>query len=59
MIDAMDDRMLMVRKAEDIERAHREGKYGVVIDFQETTPFSDKLERIDSVPQHGPAHVPA
>ena len=47
IIDAMDDRMLMVRKAEDIERAHREGKYGVVIDFQETTPFSDKLERID------------
>ena len=47
IIDAMDDRMLMVRKAEDIERAHREGKYGVVIDFQETTPFSDRLERID------------
>ena len=47
MIDAMDDRMLMVRKAEDIERAHREGKYGVVIDFQDTTPFSDRLERID------------
>ena len=47
MIDTLADRMLLVLKADDIERAHRENKYGLIIDFQNTTPFSDKLERIE------------
>ena len=37
IIDALDDKMLLVLKADDIERAHRENKHGIVIDFQETT----------------------
>ncbi len=47
IVDALDDRMLLVLKADDIERAYTEKQYGLVIDFQNTTAFSDKLERID------------
>ena len=47
IVDALDDRMLLVLKADDIERAYRENKFGLIIDFQNTTAFSDKLERID------------
>ena len=47
IVDALDDRMLLVLKADDIEKAFREEKFGLVIDFQNTTAFSDKLERID------------
>ena len=47
IIDALDDRMLLVLKADDIERAQRDNKCGIVIDFQNTTAFSDKLERIE------------
>ncbi|CAN5811904.1 dipeptidase [soil metagenome] len=47
MIDAMDDEMLLVRDADDIERAHRENKRGVVIDFQNTIAFGDRFERVD------------
>ena len=47
IVDALDDRMLLVLKADDIERAQREGKHGLIIDFQNTTPFSDQLDRIE------------
>ena len=47
IIDTLDDRMLLVLKADDIERAQRENKYGLIVDFQNTIPFSDKLERIE------------
>ncbi len=47
IVDALDDRMLLVLKADDIERAYREDRFGLVIDFQNTTPFTDRLERID------------
>ena len=47
IVDALDDRMLLVLKADDIERAYRENRFGLVIDFQNTTPFTDRLERID------------
>ena len=47
IVDALGDRMMLVLKAEDMERAHRENKYGLVIDFQNTTPFSDQFQRID------------
>ena len=47
IVDALDDRMLLVLKAGDIERAYRENRFGLVIDFQNTTPFTDRLERID------------
>jgi membrane dipeptidase len=44
---ALDDAMLIVREAADIERAHAEGKHGIVIDFQNTVAFGDQLERIE------------
>ena len=47
IVDALDDRMLLVLEADDIERAQREGKHGLIIDFQNTTPFSDQLDRIE------------
>jgi len=47
IVDALDDKMMLVLDADDIEQAYRENKFGLVIDFQNTTPFSDKLERID------------
>ena len=47
MVDAMSDSMLLVLQADDIERAQREGKHGLIIDFQNTTPFSDQLGRIE------------
>ena len=47
MIAAMDEDMLLVRVAADIERAHAEKKHGVVIDFQNTIALGDKFERVD------------
>lgn len=47
IIDALNDSMLLVRSASDIEQAHAENKYGVVIDFQQAHPFVDDLSRVD------------
>lgn len=47
IIAALDDSMLQVREAADIERAHEEGKYGIVVDFQNTVAFGDDLDRVD------------
>lgn len=47
IINALNDSMLLVRSASDIEQAHAEDKYGVVIDFQNTHPFADDLSRVD------------
>lgn len=47
IVDALRDDMLIVRQAADIERAHAEGKHGIVIDFQNTLSFADDLDRID------------
>jgi membrane dipeptidase len=46
IIAACSDEMTIVRSADDIERAHREGKFGVLIDFQNTLPIGDDLDRI-------------
>jgi membrane dipeptidase len=46
MVDALDGNLILVRQAGDIERAHQEGKHGVILDFQNTTPFGDDLDRI-------------
>ena len=46
IIDALDEFTLML-KADDIEQAHLEGKHGLIFDFQDTTPFADRLDRID------------
>lgn len=47
IIAALDDDMLLVRRAADIERAHADGKYAVVIDFQNTLALGDEPDRID------------
>ena len=47
MIDAMSEKMELILNASDIEKVHDENKIGLVIDFQNTTPFSDNLQRID------------
>lgn len=46
IIAALEDEMVLVRWADDIERAHAEGKYAVIIDFQNTVAFGDVLDRI-------------
>ncbi len=46
-VDAVDGQLMLVRKAADIERAHRERKYGILFDFQNTTPYGDDLDRIN------------
>lgn len=47
MLAALDDAMLLVRGAADIERAHAEGKHGLIVDFQNTTAIGDELDRLD------------
>jgi membrane dipeptidase len=45
--DALGGQLQIVRRAADIERVHRERRYGLVLDFQNTTPFGDELDRIN------------
>ena len=47
IVNSLRDDMLIVRNASDIERAHAEGKRGLVIDFQNTIALGDDLDRID------------
>jgi membrane dipeptidase len=47
IVDLLTDHLVLVREAADIERAHREGKHGIVIDFQDTLAFGDDLDRIE------------
>ncbi len=47
IIDALEGELILVRKADDIERAHRAGKHGLIIDFQDTIPFGTNLHRIE------------
>ena len=46
-VDALGGALQVVRRAADIERVHREGKHGLLIDFQNTTPFGDDLDRVE------------
>ncbi len=48
IVAACSDDMLIVRSAADITRAHQEGKFGVLIDFQNTLPIGDDLDRIQT-----------
>ncbi len=47
VVDALEGELTIVRRAADIERVHRERTHGLVIDFQNTTPFADSLDRIE------------
>jgi membrane dipeptidase len=46
-VDALGGALQIARRAADIERIHRDGAHGIVIDFQNTTPFGDDLSRVD------------
>jgi membrane dipeptidase len=46
-IDALGGALSLVRTAADVERVHRGGAHGLILDFQNTTPFADNLERIN------------
>ena len=47
MIDALDDELRLVLTADDIERVYKDGKRGVILDFQDGNPFGNDLDRID------------
>jgi membrane dipeptidase len=43
---ALSDHLIVARQADDIERAHNEGKHAVIIDFQNSVAFGDVLDRV-------------
>ncbi len=47
IVDALDGELMLIRNADDIERAHQTGKHGLILDFQDTTPIGTDLGRID------------
>ncbi len=47
IVDALDGELMLVRRAADIERAFRAGKHGLILDFQNTTPLGENLDRIE------------
>jgi membrane dipeptidase len=44
IIEACADEMMLVRNNAELERAHRENKRGIIIDFQNTLPVGDDLD---------------
>ncbi len=48
-----DPRILLVRKAADIERAKEAGKLGIIFHFQGTTPVEDNLDLVDAYKRLG------
>jgi membrane dipeptidase len=46
-VDALKGELSIVRRAADVERVHRERKHGILLDFQNTTPFGDDLDRVE------------
>ena len=47
VVEALDGELLLCRTAADIERAHATRRHGLVLDFQNTTPYADSLDRIN------------
>jgi membrane dipeptidase len=47
VVEALDGQMVLIRRAGDAERAHAARRYGLLLDFQNTTPFGEELARID------------
>jgi membrane dipeptidase len=46
-VEALEGELEIVRRADDVERVHREGRRGLILDFQNTTPYGDDLSRVD------------
>lgn len=47
IVEALDGELVLCRAAADIERAHAARRHGLVLDFQNTTPYADSLDRIN------------
>ena len=47
MIASLEGELILIRKAADIEQAHKDGKCGLILDFQNAIPFEDDLNRIN------------
>jgi membrane dipeptidase len=47
VVDALDGELVLCLTAADIERTHAARKHGVVLDFQNTVPYGDNLDRIN------------
>jgi membrane dipeptidase len=45
-IGALEGDLVPVLRAADIERVHASGKHGLILDFQNTTPFGDDPNRV-------------
>lgn len=46
-VEALGGELEIVRRAGDIEHVHREGGRGLLLDFQNTTPYGDDLSRVE------------
>lgn len=47
ILDALDGELILIRHAADIEQVHLHHKHGLIMDFQNTTPFGADLDRIE------------
>lgn len=47
VVNALGGDLQLIRRAADIERVHRERRHGLVLDFQNTIAFADKLDRVE------------
>jgi membrane dipeptidase len=48
IVAACGNEMMLIRSSADVERAHETGAYGVLIDFQNTLPIADELDRLQT-----------
>jgi membrane dipeptidase len=48
-----DDRLMLVRSADDIEAAKRDGRFGIIYHFQGTAPIEDDLDLVPLYKQLG------
>ncbi len=46
-LDALGGELVLCRRAADIERVHGDRKFGLILDFQNTTPYGDSLDRLE------------
>ncbi|HEV2357604.1 MAG TPA: membrane dipeptidase [bacterium] len=47
VMEALDGDLVLCRTAADIERTHAARRHGLILDFQNTTPYADALDRIN------------
>lgn len=47
IVDALEGELRLIRCSDDIEQTHRDGKHGIIIDFQDSIAFGTDLNRID------------